>query len=378
LEPAKTVAVLTPYPLSGAALKGGAQQVAASICGNLVTLGWDCTVLRNAGWAASLPETAPTLEWGDTQVARWPGQLSGADRAPQSAALRIIRTADLVLVLDRSVGRLRTDGAVVLLLSNLAYDNERRAASAPGWDAAWVPSPFLAAELLRHPGWHPRKVRVVPPVLTEPRCEPRSHATVARLRALLAAARVPMTRRLLFPHRADPGKGLLRALDLLRALVSADPRWTLTATAANPEEGPEGQQIVAEARSAAAALGLRQHLLWVPWLPPSEMSCLYRTGGCTIMASSMPEGFGLVPIESVAAGVPVVATAAGNVRHLARRFQSITAVEGIGGHQAVDAVHAAVARGTVDGESTAVRACFGQEAQLAALTSGLASLLPGT
>lgn len=373
MVPAKTCTVLTPYRLGESTVKGGAQRVAAGICDALVALGYDCTVVQNRAWETSLTGTASPFDAGQNWLTRWSDRSQVEQPVPEATARVMVRDADVVLVLDRAVGRLHTNGASVLLLSNLAYDNERRAAAAD-WHAVWVPSPFLAAELARHLGPTPPKVHIVPPMLAESSCRPSWHRTVGRLRARLAGMRVPLTRRLLFPHRADSGKGLLRALDLLQILVSDDPQWTMIATAANPQEGPAGHRVTTEVRRASRALDLQRHLLWMPWIPSSEMPCLYRTAGCTIMASSMPEGFALVSVESVAAGVPVVTTAAGNVRQLAGRFRSITTVDHIAGPQAVDAVRVAVTRRTTDRDSAAVRVCFSREVQLAALASGLASL----
>lgn len=373
MVPTKTVVVLTPYRLCDAMVKGGAQRVAVGVCEGLVALGHECIVLQNSRWEASLLGTASPFGSGENRMTRWSDQPRVERTVPDETARRAVRGADVTVVLDRAVGRLPTNGASVLLLSNLAYENERRAAAAD-WNGVWVPSPFLAAELGPHLGPSLPQVHVVPPMLAEPKCRPDPHRPVTRLRARLADLGVPPARRLLFPHRADPGKGLLRTLDLLRTLVSDDPSWTMIATAATPQEGSAGHRVEAEARRVAHALGLERHLLWVPWLSTSEMPCLYRSAGCTLMASSMPEGFALVPVESVAAGVPVVTTAAGNVRQLADQFQSITTVDRPSGPHAVAAVRAAVSRAMSGWESAAIRARFSRDAQLAALASGLTSL----
>ena len=354
-------------------MKGGAQFVAGALCDSLTLLAWDCGVLEHTSWAQSTAPDGELFPTGEpTTMTPWRGGV--ARSVAPGEAQRILDCADLVLVVDRSVGTVRTAGAVVLLLSNLAYDNERQAARERCWDAVWVPSAYLAGELVAHYGWAPDRVHVVPPFLPAGACTPEDHGRVDRLRQELSATGVPHERRLLFPHRADPGKGLPRVLGLLRRLLIDDPRWTLIATAPSGYEGHGGRDLAAAVTALSSAQHLDRHLVWVPWLPTSEMACLYRSVGCTVMASSMPEGFALVPVESVAAGVPVVATRVGNLPCLATRFPSIRLLDEVDDDTGVTAVHAALAAGVPVSEQADVLASFGRDGQLASLRAGLSAL----
>jgi glycosyltransferase involved in cell wall biosynthesis len=68
----------------------------------------------------------------------------------------------------------------------------------------------------------------------------------------------------------------------------------------------------AELRVKATTLGLDPFLVWTDWrYGPNEMPEVHRAIDILVLASSEPEPFGLVVVEGMASGRPVVATAHG-------------------------------------------------------------------
>lgn len=374
---APTAIILTGYAVDPVLVRGGAQRVAAEICDRLTELGWTLHVVECAAWQESIGPD-------NSFVAGMAGYSSTSRRWRDAGSAKVMEAGDvnavvgdarLVLVLDRAVGRLSTSAHRVLLLSNLAYDNERRAAAHGDHDAVWVPSPYLAKLFVTVPGHAVGDVHVVPPALTASRCDTAAHVPLQALQERLTEKGVPRHRRLLFPHRADPGKGLITALAVLRQLL-AEGRWTLVLVGPGTGEGADAIAVVDEARQYAADADITDHLMWVPWLPQGEMRCLYRLTGITLMPTTLDEGFGLVAIESVTQGVPVVAWPAGNLRLLADLFPSIRLADDI---VAMARTTSAVSGLKVpDLERHAGSRMYSVDAQRAAVTAALYSgAIPG-
>lgn len=316
--------MLTGYAVDPVLVRGGAQRVAAEICDRLIELGWTLHVVECAAWRESIGPD-------DSFVAGMAGHSSTSRQWRDAGSATVMEAGDvnalvgdarLVLVLDRAVGRLSTAAHRVLLLSNLAYDNERRAAAHGDHDAVWVPSPYLAELFAAVPGQAADAVHIVPPALTSSRCDTLAHVPLQELQERLTEKAVHRHRRLLFPHRADPGKGLMTALTVLQQLLVED-RWALVVVSPGAGEGTEAAAVVNEARQYAANADITDYVMWAPWLPQGEMPCLYGLTGVTLIPSTLDEGFGLVAIESVTQGVPVVARPTGNLRLLADIFPSI-------------------------------------------------------
>lgn len=359
--------VLTPYAVDPVFVRGGAQRVAAELCDRLTELGWTVQVIECLAWRDTIdsPESFVAAMAGHTATTR-----SWRDAAPATAisaadAGEAVRDARLVLVLDRAVGRLDTAAHRVLLLSNLVYDNERRAAAYRGHDAVWVPSEYLA-RLCRRTSVD---VHVVPPALADSRCDAAAHEPLRTLDERLTAAGVPRERRLLFPHRTDPGKGLSTALTALQHLLKED-RWAVIAVRPAESEGADVAAVVDEALQDAAAAGIAEHVFWAPWLPQPEVYCLYGLAGVTLMPTTLEEGFGLVAVESVTRGVPVVARPAGNLRLLAERFPGVYPADEV--TEMVRAAAAVSGRPVPPEQRRAVCEAFSVTAQRAAVTAALA------
>ena len=125
---------------------------------------------------------------------------------------------------------------------------------------------------------------------------------------------------LLFPHRPEPTKGLVEAFRTavevqlressrnVRLLLPMYPKGSGFDEAAS--ESDEVQQLAAE-HDAESIVELHE------WLSPSEMPSYLAAGDVTLCIGSFIESFGLVPMESVANGTPVVCSRVGALREFA-------------------------------------------------------------
>lgn len=73
--------------------------------------------------------------------------------------------------------------------------------------------------------------------------------------------------------------------------------------------GPEEERL----RGLAAAAGVADHLRFLGFLPDEDLPAAYRAADLTVVPTVALEGFGLITIESLAAGTPVLVTPVGGL-----------------------------------------------------------------
>lgn len=107
--------------------------------------------------------------------------------------------------------------------------------------------------------------------------------------------------------RVDTWKGIDVLLDSVPLLGPDRPRLVVAGGAVGGKEAYE-----ASLRSRAEELGV----LWLGPLPGPEAADLIADLDCLVLASTEPEPWGLVLVEALACGTPVVATDAGGAREI--------------------------------------------------------------
>jgi D-inositol-3-phosphate glycosyltransferase len=161
------------------------------------------------------------------------------------------------------------------------------------------------ADLAWHLGADPRRVAVIPCGVDVELFRPRA-AAPARARLGLDAEHV-----LLFVGRLTPIKGLetlLRALAVLRSDGLAAARLTLLVVG-----GTKGEEAGSEhLRRLAHELGIGP---WVDFRGPQPQDVLpdYYAAADLCLMPSRYESFGMVALEAMASGVPVIASRAGGL-----------------------------------------------------------------
>ncbi len=119
-------------------------------------------------------------------------------------------------------------------------------------------------------------------------------------------------RLVLYVGRLSPEKGvphLLEALGLARRRIAG---LRLVVIGCGPLEG--------QLRSQVERLGLAESVRFVGRVPNAELPVWYRAAEVTVMPS-LREGFGLVAVESLACGTPIVASRVGGTTDIARAFE---------------------------------------------------------
>lgn len=119
---------------------------------------------------------------------------------------------------------------------------------------------------------------------------------------------------LLFAGRLDPFKGpdlLLRAAALMKEAAQ------ILIVGGNPGEDKDLRQL----RTLAAELNIDHRVRFLGARPQQELPLLYSAADVTVVPS-YHESFGLVAVESLACGTPVVATRAGGLTSVVRQDEN--------------------------------------------------------
>ena len=71
----------------------------------------------------------------------------------------------------------------------------------------------------------------------------------------------------------------------------------------------------------ANELGLQEHVKFLGYVPDEELSVAYQAADLTVVPSQSLEGFGLILLESLACGTPVLSTPVGGMPEVLLPFQ---------------------------------------------------------
>jgi glycosyltransferase involved in cell wall biosynthesis len=154
-------------------------------------------------------------------------------------------------------------------------------------------SAFIAAEIVELLGAAPDRVHVVPYGVTVGAGDPAKGRAQAGGPYVLALGTV------------EPRKDLPSLVKAFDAVAAVEPELRLVVA------GPDGWGVEAYAAAVAAAHH-RDRIVRLGWVADDARADLLA-GAAVFAYPSRYEGFGLPPLEAMAAGVPVVTTAAGSL-----------------------------------------------------------------
>jgi glycogen synthase len=122
----------------------------------------------------------------------------------------------------------------------------------------------------------------------------------------------PWAWRLLSVGRIDPRKGIATAIEALAEL----PEATLTVAGSGPS------QLLAELSALAERLRVADRVSFVGAVPRAELPALYEAHDAVVFPVAWEEPWGLVPLEAMALGRPVVASGRGGSSEYLRDEQN--------------------------------------------------------
>lgn len=129
--------------------------------------------------------------------------------------------------------------------------------------------------------------------------------------------------KLLGVGRVDERKGITTAIRALQHLPEATLTWC----------GPGDESHRAVLNEMATNLGVRDRLLWMT-SDRARLPEVYRAHDVFVFPSTWAEPFGLVPIEAMACGIPVVGTATGGSGEFLLHEQTALVPEPLGDDEA--------------------------------------------
>ena len=162
------------------------------------------------------------------------------------------------------------------------------------------------AQLVWHYGAAAERIAVIPCGVDTELFQPMSPATAKDLLEL------PPDPMLLYVGRLQPIKGLETLLDAMARLGGAARLYIVGGDSDEPDPGVTALGHAQELRSRVAALGLGDRVRFLGPQPQRRLRLLYAAADATVMPSYY-ESFGMVALEAMACGCPVVASRVGGL-----------------------------------------------------------------
>lgn len=175
-------------------------------------------------------------------------------------------------------------------------------------DGIIAANPDERADLIWHLGAPPDRICTIPPGVDLQLFAPGDRGAARRQLGLPADRPI-----VLFVGRIDPIKGIDVLLETARLLTQSEPSPLFVVIGGSLDEQGEPIDELAELARQAADLGISKHLRFVGSVPQDGLPAFYRAADVAIVPSRY-ESFGLVAVEAMACGTPVVAARAGGLR----------------------------------------------------------------
>ncbi len=180
-----------------------------------------------------------------------------------------------------------------------------------------VLSQFMRQRVMAAHGISATRIALVPGAVDAEFFKPSLQRQAAR-----ATLDLPIDRTILFTVRnLVPRMGLDNLLCAIEMLTSSQPRLMLVIGG----EGPLRARLQEEIRHKK----LHDVVRLVGFVPESQLSTYYQASDLVLMPSLQLEGFGLVMVEALACGIPVLGTPVGAIPEILNQVDPILVAEGV-------------------------------------------------
>ncbi len=180
-------------------------------------------------------------------------------------------------------------------------------------------------------------------VLAPGATDPQAFMPVSNRRGLREALNLPVNRTLLFTVRnLVPRMGLENLLDAMAALGAARQGCTLVIGGEGPLRG--------RLESGIRTRGLDDVVRLAGFIPEAQLVQYYQAADLVMMPSLQLEGFGLVMVEAMACGTPVLGTPVGAIPEILNQVDPILVAEGTDGRSLARALERVLLRIQEPGE----------------------------
>jgi glycosyltransferase involved in cell wall biosynthesis len=238
----------------------------------------------------------------DALLAHGSAAAVGLSRAPTSAPLVLVYHASLPRELRFMRSRLPwgRERAMAYLNHPIAVAIDRMALGR--CDRILTLSDFTRSLLLSDHADHVQKIRAVSGGVDTSAFCPLDGMQAARAR--LGAD--PIRRLLVTVRRAEPRMGIEQLLEAVRVMADDDVDLAVVG----------GGLLTSELRRLASELGVDGRVRFVGAVNEDELRDWYRAADLFVLPTVAYEGFGMVTVEALASGTPVVGTSAGATSEL--------------------------------------------------------------
>ena len=327
------------FPVLARHQAGGAQQAMHDLLTGFAGAGLDVTVIcpeAKEGKILSVNENLrvlPVLKEFETRHLFPYEHLHNLQQVAKAT-----QSVDVVWTID-STFPLDVPQPIVLTLDCFCYKNEMRSLLSLNWDGLIVTSRYLwriAMEIVGPEVWEgaPRPIEVVPYAVDAAFFKPIDPENLC--------ARLGLSKSepyLLFPHRPDPKKGFKLALQTLYQLRLQGESYKLLIPM--NETYKSDRRYYNLLRAQAREMGIGSFVIFHEWITLNDLPAYYSLGRWTLTLSTVPEGFGLTPVQSISCGTPVISSRAGA---LAEQFPPGHGVEYVD-FNAMDQIVASIVKG---------------------------------
>jgi glycosyltransferase involved in cell wall biosynthesis len=296
---------------------GGSSKIVKEVCAGLAEAGHQVHLLCGSTQDNQTPfhlsprvQVSPTLPFRQSWQDTWLVPPADLQRIITTVS-RVALDADRILLFDSHFlypDVFPRDTPTIWSLRDFVYVQALQGSMAFRRDQLIAPSGFIRdAYCDAMGGWLPG---IEDRVVTIPNGVNLRHfrpTTGRRMRDELGLTDEPV---LLFPHRPEDAKGLGVSLEVCARLLEKG--WSqirlLILRGTDVNIMPEVRDFYVSLERRVEEMGLRGHVMFHAWVPPTRMPEVYAAASVTLCLGDIVEACSNSALESIACGVPVVAS----------------------------------------------------------------------